>query len=155
MVDKYIENIQMPDGINLKIPVIPSGGAPNNILIKQSDTEYDVKWSNFFTTVIQKHHDITSGDITLSDISNSIYRITPTEDITFSFITDNLNTSETYTFELKITMDTLYSFTFPDTIKWVDDTLPDLSEVGIYYLVFRTDDGGITWFGNSQGKWSL
>lgn len=154
MVDKYIKNMQMPDGTILKFPALPSGGLVNNVLTKKGESDYDVQWAEFVSTTEQIHSDITTGDIVLSDITNSIFRITPTKDIEFTITSDILQKDKTYTFELKITMNTLCSFTFPDNIKWVNDETPDLSEIGIYYLVFRTDDGGTTWFGNSQGRWS-
>ena len=59
------------------------------------------------------------------------------------------------TFELCIKMPTVYSITFPSSVKWLDNEAPDMSEVGVYYLVFRYDNVVGNWYANLQGMWSL
>ena len=59
------------------------------------------------------------------------------------------------TFELCLKMPTAYSITFPSSVKWLDNEAPDMSEVGVYYLVFRYDNVVKNWYANLQGMWSL
>lgn len=59
------------------------------------------------------------------------------------------------TFELCIKMPYVYSITFPNEVKWLDNSAPDMSEVGVYYLVFRYDTNLGNWYANLQGMWSL
>jgi hypothetical protein len=106
--------------------------------------------------MIQKHSDLTSGTISLNK-NVSIYRRTVSSATTFTFSTTALglnSSTDTATFELKLKMSSVATITFPSSVKWQNAETPDLSETGIYYFVFRTDDGGSTWYGNCQGKWA-
>ncbi len=98
---------------------------------------------------------LTSGTISLSN-KQVIYKTTPTTAITFTFNTSSLSlsNSKAYTFELCIVMSTPNSLTFPQSVKWQDDEIPDLSKAGTYFFVFRTIDSGTTWLGYLQGRWS-
>lgn len=102
----------------------------------------------------QKIKTISTGTINLSN-NESIYKITPTAATTFVFDTSNLSIPESssYTFEVSIDLSTLYTLTFPNTVTWQGGEVPDLSETGMYLLVFRTMDGGSSWIGNLQGVW--
>ena len=107
-------------------------------------------------SIVQTSSDLTNGTIVLNR-NISIYRHTATAAITFSFDTSGLGLTngETATFELKVTMAAVQTLTFPATVKWLDGEAPDISSAGIYYFVFRTDDNGTTWYGNSQGRWDV
>ena len=94
----------------------------------------------------------TSQDISFDDTSN-YYTIAPTAATTFTF-PSGLDSAKVYTFELKVTLNPVISLTFPNSVKWLNDEAPDMSEIGVYFLAFRTDDGGNTWYGNLQGRWS-
>lgn len=98
---------------------------------------------------------LSNGTISLVN-KQTIYKITPSAATTFSFSTSNLSlsSSKAYTFELCVVMSSVYSLTFPSSVTWQDGETPDLSEAGIYFLVFRTIDGGTNWLGNLQGRWS-
>ena len=107
-------------------------------------------------SIVQTHTDLTSGTILL-DEDVSIYRRNVTSNTTFTFNTSNITftSTDTVTFELKVTMSTAVTLTFPSTVKWLEGEEPDFSSPGIYYFVFRTDDEGTTWYGNSQGRWDI
>lgn len=108
--------------------------------------------SNLETT--QNIQALSSGTIALAS-DKSIYKITPAGATTFTFDITNLSltSSLSYTFELCVNMSTVYALTFPNSVTWQDATAPDMSSTGLYFLVFRTIDGGTTWLGNLQGKW--
>lgn len=97
---------------------------------------------------------LDSGTIELSQDS-SIYKHSPSDTTTYTFDTTNLNlvSGEAYTFELCITLNTTQTLVFPSNLAWQDDEIPDLSLEGMYFLVFRTIDGGTSWLGNLQGIW--
>lgn len=107
-------------------------------------------------SIVQTCSDLSNGTIVLNR-NISIYRHTATAAITFSFDTSGLGLTngETATFELKVTMAAVQTLTFPASVKWLDGEAPDVSSAGIYYFVFRTDDNGTTWYGNSQGRWDV
>jgi hypothetical protein len=84
----------------------------------------------------------------------SLYKITPNASTTFTFTAPSGLSNVAYTFELCIDMSsTVYDLTFPNSVSWLDSTSPDFSTTGVYFLAFRTLDGGTTWYGNLQGKW--
>ncbi len=91
---------------------------------------------------------------------------TPQSAVTFTFpaVTINGSNHSTYgyregdvfaTFELIIVMRTVQSLTFPASVIWLDDETPDLSEIGVYFFVFRTIDDSVHWIGNLQGKFDI
>lgn len=42
-----------------------------------------------------------------------------------------------------------YTVTWPASVKWTEDTIPDLMENGTDVLTFITCDGGVTWYGTT------
>ena len=100
--------------------------------------------------ILTQNAQATSSAISLVSNSN-YYTIKPTSATTFTF--PSVSAGKVYTFELKVTLSSVYSLTFPSSVVWMNGEAPDMSEVGVYFLVFRTDDGGNTWYGNSQGRW--
>lgn len=110
--------------------------------------------------------DSTSGSIAIPlRYATAIYKYKPTGACTFSFDTSGIDIDITppstapnyynaFTFELCVDMSTtVYSLTFPNSVVWQDNTAPTMSSTGVYFLVFRTINGGTTWYGNLQGKW--
>ena len=97
---------------------------------------------------------LTSGEVNLQP-NNVIYRYTVTGSTIFEFNTTNiiLEESTAYTFELLLTMNSIYDLNFPDNVRWADDQEPDGSRIGIYFFAFRTIDRGTTWKGSLQGVW--
>lgn len=95
----------------------------------------------------------TTATIALNS-TTLIHEIVPTGDVTFTFNASGLDASKTITFELYVDMSsTVRTLTFPNTVSWQDGETPDMSELGKYYFVFRSRDGGSTWMGNMQGRW--
>ena len=113
------------------------------------------KYINENTITSQTITTLTSGTIAL--ISNcSMYKHTPSSATTYTFDITNLNIDNTvaYTFELYVNMSSsVYTLTFPSSVKWQNGETPSISTTGTYFFVFRTIDGGTNWFGNLQGKW--
>ena len=106
----------------------------------------------------QPYTTFTGGSISLQD-DISIYVADSNIDsaTTFTFSTSNLHyltNSIFYTFELKFTLSTVSTLTFPSNIVWQDGQIPDFDTVGTYLIVFRTWDSGTTWVGNLQGYWA-
>ena len=102
--------------------------------------------------ILTQNMQATGSAISLVSNSN-YYTIKPTSATTFTF--PSVSAGKVYTFELKVTLSSVYSLTFPSSVVWMNGETPDMSEVGVYFLVFRTDDGGNTWYGNSQGRWGV
>ena len=121
--------------------------ALGNAIINFVNSKLTEKRSNLTQTNIS----LSSGTVSLNK-SSDYYSVTPTSNTTFAF--DNIP-SGVCTFELRIKLSTVYALTFPSSVKWMNDTPPDMSETGIYFLVFRTEDNGTTWYANCQGKWSV
>jgi hypothetical protein len=42
-----------------------------------------------------------------------------------------------------------YTVTWPASVKWTEDTIPDLMQNGTDVLTFITCDGGLTWYGTT------
>ena len=98
---------------------------------------------------------LSNGNIVLQK-SIPIYKITPSSATTFTISSSNLTniSDKAFTFELAIDMSSnVYALSFPNNVTWMNSETPDLSSTGIYFLAFRTIDGGTTWLGNLQGKW--
>lgn len=102
--------------------------------------------------ILTQNAQATGSAISLVPNSN-YYTIEPTSATTFTF--PSVSAGKVYTFELKVTLSSVYSLTFPSSVVWMNGEAPDMSEAGVYFLVFRTDDGGNTWYGNSQGRWGM
>lgn len=121
----------------------------NNIIAGTSKGKLSEKQDILYQTKAQ-----FVDEIILSNTSN-LYSIEPTQNTSITFNTSNIDLTKIVTFELRVSLSSARTLTFPTNIKWLDDSAPDMSEAGLYYLVFRTDDGGLTWLANLQGKWSL
>lgn len=96
----------------------------------------------------------TSGSGTISiggDSSCNMYYHEVVGATTISLVSQ----SSFSTFELCLKMHYAYSITLPSEVKWLDNEAPDMSEVGVYYLVFRYDNVAGNWYANLQGRWSL
>lgn len=123
-----------------------------NIEEKDADTTYYE--TDRATTQYVKP--LTTGDIVLTR-DCSFYAITVAAATTFAFDTTalglNSGASESYTFELCITMNTVSALTFPTSVKWCNGEAPDLSKAGTYYFAFRQLCGSGTWHGSLQGRW--
>lgn len=133
-----------------------------NVSLNNLDSVGEARFTNLQNSInetsqlqtTQNIETLSSGTIALA-ANKSIYKITPNAAITFTFSTAGLSLTSaiSYTFELCINMTTAYALTFPNSVTWQDGTTPDLSATGLYFLVFRTIDGGTTWYGNLQGAW--
>lgn len=101
-------------------------------------------------------NDINEEEIVILERDTSIYRYNVNKNSTFIFDTSSLDLkdTETYTFEIKLHLSGAYSLSFPVNINWMEDIAPTMVNKGVYYLVFRTDDKGNSWYGNSQGRWN-
>jgi hypothetical protein len=97
--------------------------------------------------IIKDSDSFTGGTITL-DAYKDIYKTAVAADVTFTFDVSGLGTltDKVVTFELHIDMTTVATITFPASVSWLDEPL--MNVIGVYYLAFRTDDGGTTWLGN-------
>jgi len=105
----------------------------------------------------QSWNAFNNGSIILQD-DVSVYSASAdiTTATTFTFDISNLSylsNSVFYTFEVKFTMSTVSTLSFPDNVVWQDGETPTFDEVGTYLLAFRTMDAGSTFIGNVQGKW--
>ena len=129
-------------------PTIPT--VPTNISAFTNDLGYVTGT----VKTIQDVNSLSSGTIDLS-MTESFYKITPSAATTFTFSTLNLTLSASiaYTFELCVVMSTVYTLTFPSTVKWQDNTTPTMTSAGTYFFAFRTIDAGSTWKGSLQGVW--
>ena len=130
-----------------------------NVSLNNLDSIGEARFTNLQNAIgsVETTQNITTlsdGTITLAN-NSSIYKITPAGATTFTFSTVGLNLTSaiSYTFELCVNMTTAYALTFPNSVTWQDGTAPDLSNTGLYFLVFRTIDAGTTWIGNLQGVW--
>lgn len=102
----------------------------------------------------QKTASLMSGTVTLSD-DTVIYISNPSSATTFSFVSTGLCGSGAITFELVVVMPaTVYALTFPSSVSWLNDEIPDMSTASkTYMLAFRSFDNGTTWVGNLQGSY--
>lgn len=68
----------------------------------------------------------------------SIYTIDITENTELSFNYSSLDReNNSFTFQLWINMDSIYSITFPSSVSWLNDEAPDMSQPGLYCIAFR------------------
>lgn len=152
---KSVENdfVLITDEIkNLKSLTLPTD-IINNLVDLSS--RVDIIENNYCPKNIQTIQNIINSEsnVTLTDF-NSLYKITPSSDISITF--DNNTSSNNkiaYTFELCIVISGNYSIMFPPAVIWQNNETPDITTVGTYFFAFRTIDGGVTWFGNLQGRW--
>ena len=67
----------------------------------------------------------------------SIYKIELTTATTFTFDWSQLDSEICYTFELWVSMSTPVTLTFPSDVAWLNNEVPDMSEVSTYCIVVR------------------
>lgn len=65
---------------------------------------------------------------------------------TFTFNYSNLS-GTCCCFTLILTNGGNYTVTWPSTVKWADDSPPDLTSSGVDVITFLTNDSGSTWYG--------
>lgn len=64
MSEKYTNSIDLSDGMTLKIPAVPEGGRPGQVLQKNSENDYDVGWVDPADYVLSRGMGIQVGHIT-------------------------------------------------------------------------------------------
>lgn len=74
-----------------------------------------------------------------------VFTKTVSADITFAITGVPAGAAATFTFLL--TNGGSATVTWPASVKWADDTAPDLTADGTDVLAFVTANGGVTWFG--------
>lgn len=80
--------------------------------------------------------EVTTNAITFKkDIS--IYKIEISQATTFTFDFSQLDENNCYTFELWVSMSTPVTLTFPSEAAWLNDEVPDMSEISTYCIVVR------------------
>ncbi len=87
----------------------------------------------------------------------SIYKKAISEDIELNFNVTQANIyNKIITFELFIEMPTVFAITFSENtdIHWLNDDVPEFTDVGNYLLAFRSFDNGSSWVGSLQGMWT-
>ena len=67
----------------------------------------------------------------------SIYKIEVANATTFTFDFSQLDENNCYTFELWVSMSTPVTLTFPSEAAWLNDEVPDMSEISTYCIVVR------------------
>ena len=72
---------------------------------------------------------------------------TITANTTFSFT--NVPSDATCCVTLILKNGGNYTVTWPSSVKWTEDTIPDLMQNGTDVLTFITCDGGVTWYGTT------
>lgn len=105
-------------------------------------------------SIYQNDIKLTDNIVTL-DKDTTVYSSIINGNVSYTFDSSNLDFSKITTFELLIdasSMEVLPNITFPTNVKWLNDEMPILEEVGVKWLfVFRKLKEGGSWFGNLQG----
>ena len=78
---------------------------------------------------------VTKDIVFKKDIS--IYKIEVANATTFTFDFSQLDENNCYTFELWVSMSTPVTLTFPSDVAWLNDEVPDMSEISTYCIVVR------------------
>ncbi len=96
-----------------------------------------------------------TGTQTISFTSANVHNITQTGNITFSLTNPPANgDGGSVTIRIKNGA-TVYSKTFPSSVKWAGDEVPDMSEPNkVYDVVLATLDGGTVYHGACIGPYS-
>lgn len=90
---------------------------------------------------------------TSSAIANSTINLangcvfTKTISANTTFTITGVPTGKAATFNLILTNGGAFTVAWPASVKWTDDTAPDLTASGIDVLTFVTPNGGTTWYG--------
>ena len=92
----------------------------------------------------------SGGSIDLS--LGNVFQHTPSGDITYTIT--NAVSGQAHSFTLIITMGaTVQTLTFPASVKWQGEEIPDLTTASkTYVLTFVSVDGGTTWLGMFGGE---
>lgn len=135
----------------------------DDFVISAKDTVYDDtaittslsnklnKSSDTLDSYREKYHTLSSGTIDLNNANIFIHALSG--DTTYSIINAAIDVA--HSFSLIITMSsTLYTVTFPNSVKWHGGNIPDLSEKNVQYeLLFTTTDGGNIWRASFGGMY--
>lgn len=116
--------------------------AVNNKLNKSSDT---------LNSYREKYHMLNSNVIDLDNANIFIHALSA--DTTYSIV--NAAAGVAHSFSLIITMGgTLHTVTFPSSVRWHNEDIPDMSEENKQYeLLFTTTDGGTIWRASFGGMY--
>lgn len=131
-----------------------------NILNGTGDVQEKANKSDLVTKLdknggtLQNYSEITSsnttatGAVTLDVTNGNVFNLTLTGAITLTFTTPVASGKEC-SFSLYLNQgSTAYSVTFPSSLKWDNDSTPDLSAVNkTNIMVFTTVNGGTRWYG--------
>lgn len=99
--------------------------------------------SGLYGNVITLASNSGAIDVTLA----TAFIKTVTANTTFSFT--NVPSGVICCITLQIINGGNYTVTWPNSVKWTDNTAPDLTSYGKDILTFITMDGGTTWFGTT------
>ena len=92
-----------------------------------------------FSTVVA----LTGVEINVS--TGSCFTKTISSDVTFNIT--GCESGKSTVFTLILTNGGAYTITYPDSVKWANDEVPELTASGKDVLTFITIDGGTTWYG--------
>jgi hypothetical protein len=92
---------------------------------------------------------LVEGSIDLS--LGNVFVHAPSASTTYSIL--NAVPGVAHSFTLIINMNTVYTLTFPSSVKWQGGEIPDMSTANkTYVLTFVTINGGTTWLGMFGGE---
>ncbi|MGJ0847408.1 hypothetical protein ACR77J_12025 [Tissierella praeacuta] len=81
----------------------------------------------------------------------NVFKLTLEGATTLSISNTTIDVSQSFTLII-IQPSIAHSINFPANVKWMNETIPDLSTANkVYYLLFDTIDGGVTWHGRFGG----
>lgn len=92
---------------------------------------------------------VIEGNVIQPEILKTINKTNVTAISNFTFdnsLIQGLADGEELTIEVHLNMPTPYAFSFSPVPKWEDKEAPDFSDPGEYWLVFRTEDKGASWY---------
>lgn len=135
------------------------GNKSNPHNVKKADVQLEnvdnVKQMPISNGVLENYREklltLSGTSVTINLSSGNVFTHTLSGNTTYS-ITNAVN-SQAHSFTLRlIQSSTAYSITFPSSVTWGDNSIPDLTKPNKRYnLVFITTDGGITWDGMFGG----
>ena len=85
------------------------------------------------------------SNTTINLANGTVFTKTLSANTTFTFT--GVPTGKAATFSLILTNSGSYGVTWPNSVKWSEDSDPVLTSAGIDVLTFITPDGGVTWYG--------
>ena len=129
--DKYALKTAIPDTSSF---ITNSVSNLTNYYTKtESDNKYALKTE--INNPEQKTEVTTRSIVFKKNIS--IYKIEVSNSTTFTFNFNQLDNNNCYTFELWVSMSTPVTLTFPSNVAWLNDEVPDMSEISTYCIVVR------------------